>query len=53
MKREFVITAIAIVISSSALFGQWQKYIIDNTLTTPEVVAIGDLNGDSKAGRSS
>jgi polyhydroxybutyrate depolymerase len=33
---------------SPQVFAQWEKYIIDNTLNKPEVVAIGDLNGDTK-----
>ena len=48
MKRVYKILFIVIVISGSELFGQWPKYIIDNALSTPEVVAIGDLNGDTK-----
>jgi hypothetical protein len=32
----------------SPIFGQWEKHIIDNSLSDPEIVSTGDLNNDGK-----
>jgi hypothetical protein len=49
MKHLFtILLPITLLIICSNINGQWQKTIIDNNLSSPEIIWVGDLNGDQK-----